>query len=301
MSLTQAKLWVVATPLGNPGDMSPRAVKTLESAGLILAEDTRRAGLLCQRLGIDHGRMVSSFDHNENSRIPLVLETLAQGRDVALISDAGTPLIADPGYVIVRACRQAGFPVSPVPGPCAPIAALMTCGLPSTPFTFLGFLPRKPNDIRATLTPFADVQTTLVFFERKNRLAVSLGVAREVLGGRLYCVARELTKTHEECITGSLDNDQDLERLATMDIRGECTVVIGPADVSRTRSDESRVRDILREELAQGGKPRAVAKRVAARVSGWSAKDVYAMQQVVHGRTTSDAGSHGPDRSDHGL
>lgn len=293
MSLTQAKLWVVATPLGNLGDMSPRAVTTLKSAELILAEDTRRAGLLCQRMGIDHGRMVSSFDHNESSRISLVLDTLARGRDVALISDAGTPLIADPGYVIVRACRQAGYPVSPVPGPCAPIAALMTCGLPSTPFTFLGFLPRKPNDIRSALAPFASIQTTLVFFQRKNRLAGSLHLAREVLGGRLYCVARELTKTHEEFITGALDNDEDLKRLETLDIKGECTVVIGPARDSGKRSHESRVRDVLLEEMDRGGKPRAIAKRVVARVSGWSAKDVYAMAQLMHENPGQDGSEHG--------
>ena len=261
--------------------MSPRGAEILQSAGLILAEDTRRAGLFFQRLGISHGRMVSAFDHNEASRISLVLETLAQGTDVALMSDAGTPLIADPGYVIVNGCRQAGYEVSPVPGPCAPIAALMACGLPTTPFTFLGFLPRKHNDIQATLAPYAGIQTTLVFFERKNRLPASLDIAREVLGGRSYCVARELTKTHEEFIMGALDNAEDLENLAAMDIKGECTVVIGPGEFSGERSEESYVIHVLEEEMSLGGKPRAVAKRVAARVEGWTPKDVYALQQSL--------------------
>lgn len=251
----------------------------METAGLILAEDTRRAGLLCQRLGISHGRMVSAFDHNESSRVPLVLETLAQGTDVAVISDAGTPLISDPGYVIVRACREAGYEVSPVPGPCAPIAALMACGLPTTPFTFLGFLPRKKSDIQATLAPYAAIQTTLVAFERKNRLPVSLGIAREVLGDRSYCVARELTKTHEQCIPGSLGNAADIESLAAMEIKGECTLVIGPGVSAGEPTDQQRVMELLDQEAASGDKPRAVAKRVAARVTGWTAKDVYAIQQ----------------------
>lgn len=279
MSSTQAKLWVVATPLGNPGDMSPRGTQVIQSAGLILAEDTRRAGLLCQRLGISHPRMVSAFDHNEASRVSLVVKTLAQGTDVALISDAGSPLISDPGYVIVRACRDAGYEVSPVPGPCAPIAALMVCGLPTTPFTFLGFLPRKESDIRAALAPYAAIQTTLVVFERKNRVPASLKIIREVLGHRSYCVARELTKTHEQCIVGSLEYDSDLEELAAMDIKGECTLVIGPDESVREATDVSRVIEVIDEENVLGGKPRAIAKRVAARVEGWSAKDVYGIQQ----------------------
>jgi 16S rRNA (cytidine1402-2'-O)-methyltransferase len=273
----QAKLWVVATPLGNLGDFSPRAAEVLQGAGLILAEDTRRAGLLFQRLGLTHGRMVSSFDHNESSRIGLVLSTLEQGEHVALISDAGTPLIADPGFPLVRACRDAGFAVSPVPGPCAPIAALMASGLPTTPFTFLGFMPRKGSDIRATLEPFARLKTTLVFFERKNRLLQSLRVAFETLGPRNYCVARELTKTHEEFIFGllPLDQDADLDSLL-----GECTVLIAPGE-EPARTDEGDVVRMIQEEYLRGGRPRDVAKRVCARVAGWTAKDVYALLQRI--------------------
>ncbi|PIE66229.1 MAG: 16S rRNA (cytidine(1402)-2'-O)-methyltransferase [Desulfobacterales bacterium] len=279
MSLTHGKLWVVATPLGNLGDMSPRGTEILASAALILAEDTRRAGLLCQRLGISHRRMVSAFDHNESSRISLVLATLSQGDDVALISDAGTPLIADPGYVLVTACRQAGYEVSPVPGPCAPLAALMACGLPTTPFTFLGFLPRRPGHIRAALAPYAAIQTTLVFFERKNRLAASLPLAHEVLGPRPYCVARELTKVHEEFILGTLGHDEDQALDALEEIKGECTVVIGPGMSSPQPASVSQVLSLLAEEGLQGGKPKAVARRVAARLEGWTPKEVYALHQ----------------------
>ncbi|WP_462323285.1 16S rRNA (cytidine(1402)-2'-O)-methyltransferase [Desulfoplanes sp.] len=280
MSSMQARLWVVATPLGNLGDISPRAVGVIENAGLILAEDTRRAGLLFKHLGIaSHARMVSAFDHNESSRVSLVLGTLAKGHDVVLLSDAGTPLIADPGFVIVRACREAGHGVSPVPGPCAPIAALMASGLPTTPFVFLGFFPRKKNDIRETLRPYVPIGATLVFFERKNRLAVSLGIAHEILGERPFCVARELTKLHEDFIFGNLGSGGDIDQLASGEIKGECTVVIGPGDDDGTVSGRGDVRAILDQEEDRGGKPREIAKRVASRVRGWTPKEVYALRQ----------------------
>ena len=275
MSLTQAKLWVVATPLGNLGDFSPRAREVLQNAGLILAEDTRRSGLLFSRLELEHGRMVSSFDHNETSRIGLVLRTLEHGDDVAIISDAGTPLIADPGFPLVRACREAGFTVSPVPGPCAPIAALMACGLPTTPFTFLGFLPRKTSDIRAALAPYALLKTTLVFFERKNRLSASLDVASGVLGSREYCIARELTKTFEEFMFGTLGSGTQVDFEA---VRGECTVLIAPGD-DPTRTEDPDVMLVIDEEIRRGGRPREVAKRVCQRVFGWTAKEIYALLQ----------------------
>ena len=213
MSLTQATLWVVATPLGNLGDLSPRAGEVLELADVVLAEDTRRTGLLFARVGLPKPRLMSLHEHNEQARIDTVLGLLHQGLRVAVVSDAGTPLIADPGYKVVRAVRTAGFPVVPVPGPAAPITALMACGLPPYPFTFLGFLPRKPGDIRKILTPFADLGMTLVFFERKSRVAVSLAVAFEVLGGREFCLARELTKEHEEFIHGRLGPEVDFPEL----------------------------------------------------------------------------------------
>jgi 16S rRNA (cytidine1402-2'-O)-methyltransferase len=155
-----ARLWVVATPLGNPGDLSPRAREVLAAADLLLAEDTRRAGLLFQRLGIRSKGFLSLFEHNEEARIGTVLAALERGESVALFSDAGTPLLSDPGFRLVRACREAGFAVSPVPGPSAPAAALSASGLPPQPFVFLGFLPRKDGDIRRFLEPFAALPAT---------------------------------------------------------------------------------------------------------------------------------------------
>ena len=184
MSLTSPKLWVVATPLGNPGDLSPRAREVLEGADMVLAEDTRRAGLLCQRGGVKAKRFMSFHDHNEESKLDEVLGLLNGGRTLALISDAGLPLVADPGYRLVRACRAAGIPVSVVPGPSAPVTALAGSGIAPQPFAFLGFLPRSRSDQEKTLAPFANLALTLIFFERKDRLSETLSVAHAVLGPR---------------------------------------------------------------------------------------------------------------------
>ncbi|WP_449242326.1 16S rRNA (cytidine(1402)-2'-O)-methyltransferase [Desulfovibrio sp.] len=265
-----ARLWVVATPLGNLGDLSPRAREVLASADLVLAEDTRRAGLLFQRLGLPSKGFLSLFEHNEEARVEQVLAALSEGRSVALVSDAGTPLLSDPGYRLVRACRAAGVPVSPVPGPSAPIAALSACGLPPLPFVFLGFLPRKDGDIRRLLETYAALPATLVFFERKTRLAATLALAAKVLGPRDFCVARELTKEFEEFIQGRLDALDALPE----EFLGEITVVVGPPETPARLTEEALL-DLLREESARGGKPREVARRAASRAPGWSAKEAY--------------------------
>lgn len=266
------KLWVVATPLGNTGDLSPRAREILMDADVILAEDTRRAGLLFQRLELErYGRLVSFFEHNEDKRLPKVLELLAEGKMVALISDAGTPLLSDPGFTLVRACRDNGFAVSPVPGPSAPVVALSASGLPPLPYTFLGFMPRKKSQTERLFAAHRDTGATLVFFERKSRLKGSLKIAFDVLGDREFCVARELTKEYEEFIRG------DLGALDAMDfeLRGELTVIIGPAGETGDTSEEALAR-LLDEERERGGKPKEIAQRVAARAVGWTAKEVYA-------------------------
>lgn len=269
----QAALWVVATPLGNAGDLSPRAADILAGADVVLAEDTRRAGQLFKRLGIQReGELVSFFEHNEDKRLPAVLRWLEEGRTIALVSDAGTPLLSDPGYRLVRACRERGVRVSPVPGPSAPLAALSACGLPPLPFTFLGFPPRKDSQVQRFFEVHRDTGATLVFFERKSRLAATLETARAVLGDREVCIARELTKEFEEFITGSLGSLEGLD----LELRGEITVVIGPAG-EQGRASEQRVLEIIAEEQEAGGKPKEVARRVAGRVSGWTAKEIYAV------------------------
>lgn len=264
-------VWIVATPLGNLGDLSPRARETLERVGVVLAEDTRRTGQLLQLAGISGKRLLSLHEHNEEERLGEVLDLLAAGTDAAVVSDAGTPLIADPGYRLVAACRERGLTVSPVPGPCAPIAALMGSGLPPYPFVFLGFLPRREGEIRALFRQYADLQATLVFFERKNRIARTLEVAGEVLGERDFCLARELTKKHEQFINGRLG-----EPLADPDgLRGELTVVIGPPQAATSSREE--VEGLIRDMAGQGLSLRDMARTIRSRTTGWTAKDIYAL------------------------
>lgn len=279
MSETPGTLWVVATPLGNASDLTPRAKEILSRAGLVLCEDTRRASRLFAQQGIAPARFLSLFDHNEAGRVPQVLEHLGQGGEAALISDAGTPVLSDPGFLLVRACREAGHAVRPAPGPSAVMAALSASGLAPQPFVFLGFLPRKAGDIRQTLARFAPAGCTLVFFERKDRLGASLAVAREVLGERECVIARELTKTHEEFLSGTLSDFAGRE----LDLLGEITVVIGPA-LEKHVSGQEDVAQVLREELDAGGKPKDVARRAAARLSGMTVKELYEMILAEQGR-----------------
>ncbi len=270
MPLTSVQLWVVATPLGNLGDFSPRAMEVLQSVDLVLAEDTRRAGLLCQRAGIKVASFSSLHDHNEQAKCPAIIQMLQEGKRAALISDAGTPLMADPGYRLVKACREAGLLVSAVPGPCAPINALMLAGIAPQPFTFLGFLPRGNSAQEKSLAPFVNLSTTLVFFERKDRLHNTLKLAHSLLGPRELAITRELTKTYEECIISRLEDFSNIP----LELKGEITVVIGPPE-SISQSSKQEVLTLAEEEMTKGGKPREVARRVQNLVKGWTSKDIY--------------------------
>lgn len=265
------QLWIVATPLGNPGDLSPRAKEVLESVDTVLAEDTRRAGLLCQRCGVQAKRFASYHNHNEEARLPELLERLHAGERMALISDAGLPLMADPGYRLVKACREQDIRVSVVPGPSAPVTALAGSGIAPQPFVFFGFLPRSRGDISKSLSPFINLPLTLVFFERKDRLNATLALAAELLGPREVCVARELTKTHEEYIRLNLADATNLAPLL-----GEITVIIGPP-LGTSRSPESEVLARIAEAAPDGDSPRALAKRVNKQVQGWNTQEVYAL------------------------
>ena len=276
MSLSSGRLWVVATPLGNPGDLSPRAREALGSVDGILAEDTRRAGMLLARCGISPPPFTSFHEHNEEARLPQALAWLREGKQLALVSDAGTPLLSDPGYRLVRACREAGIRVSPLPGPSAPVAALSASGLPPYPFVFLGFPPRKEAEREAFFLPYARLCATLIFFERKDRLAATLETAFHLLGPRQACIARELTKTHEEFIHFSLERRDELPD----ELLGELTVLVGPP-LGDTRTSTADLDRIAAEETVRGGKPRDIARRVHKRVSGWSGKEVYQRMREV--------------------
>ncbi len=267
----------MATPLGNLDDLSPRARQILESVDLVLAEDTRRAGLLFQRALMKAQGFLSLHEHNEEDRCKEILALLTAGKTLALISDAGTPLMADPGYRLVRACRQAGFAVSMAPGPCAPIAALMAAGIAPQPFTFMGFLPRDTTAKEKCLAPFIHLQSTLVFFERKDRLRDTLKLAYSLLGPRELCIARELTKTFEEFIVTRLEEYAQISQ----ELKGEITVIIGPPE-GQERSEESVVLTLLHEEMSKGGKAREVSRRVQHKVQGWTSKEIYLLASQVN-------------------
>jgi 16S rRNA (cytidine1402-2'-O)-methyltransferase len=278
-------LYIVATPIGNAGDLSPRAADVLCRADVVLAEDTRRAGLFFRRQGLvrQTGRagFFSLHEHNEAGRIPQVMEMIVSGQAVALISDAGTPVLSDPGFRLVRACRLGGCRVTSLPGPFAPAVALSASGLPPAPFTFLGFLPRQKGQAQKLLARHAATGASLIFFERKDRLAATLALAAGALGDREFAVCRELTKQYEEFILGRLGRLSD----APLDVLGEVTVIIGPEALGQLSFGAAQgaggddpaatLEAVIDEERARGGKPREVARRIAERVPGLGVKEAY--------------------------
>lgn len=276
MLSTSPRLWIIATPLGNPGDFSPRARSIIEASDLVLAEDTRLAHALFTQCGITPRKLVSFYEHNEDKRLAEALNVLRCGGQVSLVSDAGTPLLADPGFRLVEKCRKECFPVSPVPGPSAPIAALSAAGLPPLPFSFLGFLPRSAGERKKIFAEFLSVPGSLIFFERKDRLMKSLEIALKTLGPRKVAICREMTKKYEEFILGGLE---DYKSLAA-DLLGEITVIIAPPDkVKRIVAKDAE--KILRSLLQAGEKPRSAVKKAAAQLDGWTASELYDLTEKI--------------------
>ena len=222
------KLTVVATPIGNLDDLSPRARSALSEADLIACEDTRHTGRMLARLGLE-SRLISLHEHNERQRVPHLLEQLQGGLQVALVSDAGTPLLSDPGFVLVRAAASKTIPVEHVPGASAILTALVVSALPPYPFTFLGFPPPRKGKRQRFFARFADLRHTLVFFESPHRIVVSLEDAMESLGDRPAAVGRELTKLHEEVLRGQI-SEIHAELANRPSLKGEFTVVVGPPE-----------------------------------------------------------------------
>ena len=264
-------LWLVATPIGNLSDLTPRAVEVLGHVGLICCEDTRRTGLLLQHAGVRAKRLAVCNDHTELSRIDDVLQVLGGGRDVAIVSDAGTPGITDPGTRVVQATIEAGYNVSAVPGPSAAIMALTISGLATDRFVFEGFLPRKGADRAARLAEIAAEPRTTVIYEAPHRALRTLADLRDACGDdRMVVVTRELTKLHEEVVRGPLGE---------IDIggpRGEYVFVVEGAPVDDQPVDDNTVRAALRDELDAGSSTRDAAALVAKRF-GRAKRDVYAI------------------------
>jgi 16S rRNA (cytidine1402-2'-O)-methyltransferase len=265
-------LYVVATPLGNLEDLSPRAVRVLGEVDLIAAEDTRRSSILLRAHSITTP-MTSYFEHNEHARGPRILEALAEGRSVALISDAGTPGISDPGYRLVKEARDRGFPVLPVPGPSAAIAALSVSGLPTDRFLFVGFLPRKKEARRRALQELRAVSATLVVYESPVRAGACLADMEEAWGDREAFLCREATKIHEEYRRSSLaELRQNLGQRGLL--KGELVLVVKGAAPPSVHSDEPL--DAIYARLVGEGKTRREAVKEAARLLGLPAREVYA-------------------------
>ena len=269
-------LYLVATPIGNLEDVTLRALRVLKQATLVAAEDTRHTGRLLSHYDI-HTPLVSYHEHNKIARLDKILAALADG-DVALVSDAGTPALNDPGYELVRAALQAGFQVSPVPGASAPLAALVTSGLPTDAFLYLGYLPRKASERRRLLEQVAGLTYTLIFLETPHRLLAALQDLQAVLGDRPAAVARELTKLHEQIYRGTLSAAQAYFK--EHEPRGEFTLVIGGMIELGEPWAEADLRQALQLALSAGQPPSQAARVLAAR-SGWPKSSVYDLIQEM--------------------
>ncbi|HNN13547.1 MAG TPA: 16S rRNA (cytidine(1402)-2'-O)-methyltransferase [Anaerolineales bacterium] len=266
-------LYLVATPIGNLEDMNPRGVRILREASLIAAEDTRHTSVLLKHFDIQTP-LTSYFEHNKIAKLSFILEKLSAG-DVALVSDAGTPAVNDPGYELVRAALASGFDVRPVPGPSAPIAALTASGLPTDSFLYLGYLPHKTSDRHARLIESADQPYTLIFFETPHRILDSLEDILSILGDRRICVAREMTKMYEEYWRGNISSA--LEYFRSKEPRGEFTLVIeGRQKEEIGKWGEADLVAAIKKELAAGRSAKEISADLAAQ-SGWNKKEVYAL------------------------
>lgn len=264
--MRQGKLIVCPTPIGNLEDITLRVLAALREADLIACEDTRRTGTLLKNYGVA-GKLVSYYEQNERARAAELVKRMHNGEVVALVSDAGMPLVSDPGFVLVRACVAAGLEVEVLPGPSAALAALVASALPADHWRFAGFLPRKRAELEAAFSG----QETLVAFESPRRVADSLAVLAELDAERPVAVCRELTKVHEEVVRGHAG--ELAERYAEQPPRGEVVLVVGPAPAPAER-DLAPALEAVRTLVQSGAKPR-VAAHVVAELTGASANALY--------------------------
>lgn len=270
------KLTIIPTPLGDPEDITLRALRVLREVDVVAAEDTRVARELLRHHGLPSGGpggvpLVSYHDHNESERVPALLERMRRGEHVGLLSDAGTPLINDPGWRIVRACLDAGIPIEVLPGPCAAITALVGSGLAVDRFCFGGFLPRDPGPRVAALRELADVPATLIFYESPLRLAATLEAVAALWPGRPVCAARNLTKEHEQWLRGTA---AEVRAELGDETRGEVVLLIGrPTEASV--ADDATIDAEIDALLAEGLGARASSDRLAE-ATGLPRREAYA-------------------------
>jgi 16S rRNA (cytidine1402-2'-O)-methyltransferase len=275
-------LYLVATPIGNLGDITHRALDVLRKVALIACEDTRHTRKLLQHYGITT-KTVSYHEHNEQERARQLIELLREGNDVAVVSDAGTPSISDPGFRLVRAAIENEIAVVPAPGPSALISALVAAGLPTDEFFFGGFLPARTNARRTRLTELRSVPGTLIFYEAPHRLAETLHDAYEILGEREAVVARELTKLHEEIKRGRLS--ELVDHYSNEEPRGEIVLLIDRTVLETTDHTDSQSISSLVDQLERDGLDHRAALKKAARELGLSRAEAYRRLLSERGRS----------------
>jgi len=266
---------VVATPIGNLDDITLRALKTLAAVDLIAAEDTRHTVRLLDRHGIPAGRLISCHEHNEQERVAQLLAMLRDGKTVALVSDAGTPGVSDPGFRLVQAARAEGLAVVPIPGPSAAVTALSAAGLPTDAFLFVGFPPRKQGALKRDLAALAAQRATLIFYESPRRLLTLLQALLDALGDRQAVLARELTKIHEEFLCGSLSEiSQTLAQRPAL--KGECTLLVSGAGAEAAAPAIEQIREEIEAGLGEPNAGIAALSQAIAKKYGLPRRSVYA-------------------------
>ena len=268
------RLYLVSTPIGNLEDITLRAIRILKEVDAIACEDTRHTQKLLNHYGI-HKRLVSYHEHNENTRAPELVAELEAGAKIALVTDAGTPLVSDPGHRLVALCAENNIPVVPIPGASAVLAALAGSGISAERVLFVGFLPARQGERRRALAGLANNSATLVFFEAPHRIAKMLSDAAEILGHRPAALARELTKLHEEFLRGTL-NDLAKQLKATT-LKGEITLVAGPSapQDSATAPNELSLRQRVEQLIRESALDRKAALKQAAREFGINRREAY--------------------------
>lgn len=278
-------LFIVATPIGNLEDITARALRVLRAVAVVACEDTRHTKRLLNHFGIPT-RTISYHEHNERSRAEELCCLLESGKDVALVSDAGTPLISDPGFRVLTLAIEQGIPVVPVPGPAAFVSALVASGLPSDQFLFAGFLPARAAARRSALEALRLIRATLIFYEAPHRIAATLKDAIEILGNRPAAIARELTKLHEEIVRGTL-NELAARFSGAEQARGEIVLIIGAATVAAQSEAVSPMRLAERVgELERDGLDAKSALKTAARELGMKRADAYRVMVAQKNRLT---------------
>ncbi len=265
-------LYVIGTPIGNLGDISPRALETLEKCDFIAAEDTRVTLKLLNHFGIKKP-MVSYFEHNKFERGPIIADRLLSGENGAIVTDAGMPAISDPGEDLVRLCIEKGIKVEAVPGPCAFATALAVSGMPSRRFTFEGFLPTEKSARKAHISSLVGEERTMIFYEAPHKLSATLTDLAAALGNREIAIVRELTKIHEQVIRIHLCDAA--EKYSKEDLKGEIVLIIGGAEHKEEEQMTLEQAIVYAKELVEKGETKTSAAKIAAKESGFKKGDIY--------------------------